>query len=417
MLSKRFTVVFMCFVAAFICYIDRVNISVAVLAMQEDLGWTEFQKGLVFSSFYIGYTLFQIPMGWLTNSYGGKLIMGIALIWWSICTILTPLAAITSLSVLIVVRIAMGAGETGAFPASYNLFSRWIPSNERSRAVAFMVSGIPLGTLFALVSTGWIVERFGWSSVFYVFGVIGILFYFIWRKVIYNSYSLHPSITPKEKKLIDDNINHDVKKQSIPWAILLKKKAVWALIINHFCSNWGFYILLSWLPSYFKSVQGMSLSSAGIASAAPWLTMFIFSNLIAQIVDKLIRRGVPILTLRKGVQTIGLLGSATFLWLVREASDPTEALILICVAMAFLAFTWSGFLPNHLDIAPKYADVLLSITNTAGTLPGIFGVLITGWLIDISGGSYDVVFLLAGVVNIFGCMVWLLFAKAKPILT
>jgi ACS family sodium-dependent inorganic phosphate cotransporter len=66
-LPRRHFVVAMCFLAVFVCYIDRVNISVAALAMQERFGWSETTKGFVLSSFFIGYLLFQVPSGYLAN--------------------------------------------------------------------------------------------------------------------------------------------------------------------------------------------------------------------------------------------------------------------------------------------------------------------------------------------------------------
>lgn len=412
--KKRYILIIFCFIASFICYIDRVNISVAIIAMQEQFQWTETTKGFVLSSFYIGYMLMQVPMGWLTNRFGGKLILGLALIWWSVMTIITPFAGMQSLGFLIAVRILMGAGETGTFPATYNLFSRWVPEIERSRAVAFAVSGIPLGTLFALLTTGWIIDKYGWPAVFYLFGAIGIVFTLLWQKNIFNSPSLHTTISIEEKNELKA-IQPKREGKKIPWAKLLSNSSVLALIINHFCGNWGFYVLLSWLPSYFRTVQNLDISSAGIYSAAPWLTMFVSANLVAWLADHFIIKGGSLNFVRKFCQIFGLLGSAVFLFLAKDAQTPEQAIVLLCAAMGVLGFTWSGFLPNHLDIAPQYAGVLLSITNTAGTLPGVIGVFVSGYLVDISGGSYDFVFIMAAVVNILGAIVWFIFGRTTKI--
>ena len=178
--QRRYTIVTLCVLAVFVCYIDRVNISVAVIAMQETFGWSDTTKGYVLSSFFIGYMLFQVPSGWLANRLGGKLILGGAVLWWSVFTIVTPAAAMISLPLLIVARIAMGLGEAAMFPSAYNLYGRWVPPAERSRAVSLLIGGIPLGTLFALVVTGWLVEQFGWPSVFYIFGAVGVVWCLLW---------------------------------------------------------------------------------------------------------------------------------------------------------------------------------------------------------------------------------------------
>ena len=126
-LPKRVIVMLMCFVSVFICYIDRVNISVAIIPMAEQYHWTGTTKGWVLSSFFIGYLAGMVPAGWLANRYGGRRVMAVALIGWSCFTVLTPVAAGVSLTTLIFVRIAMGLGEAGSFPSAFNLFARWIP--------------------------------------------------------------------------------------------------------------------------------------------------------------------------------------------------------------------------------------------------------------------------------------------------
>ena len=94
--AKRHILVALCFVAAFICYIDRVNISVAIIPMAEQFGWSATTKGLVLSSFFIGYLLAMLPSGWAANRWGGKTLLGLALLGWSLFTFLTPVAALTS---------------------------------------------------------------------------------------------------------------------------------------------------------------------------------------------------------------------------------------------------------------------------------------------------------------------------------
>jgi len=158
----------------FINYIDRVNISVAVILMTVEFGWSETTKGLVLSSFFVGYLAMQIAGGWLAHRIGGKVVLGFAVIWWSIFTILTPAAAFISLAALIIIRIALGLGEAAAFPASFALFSKWVPASERSRAITILISGAPLGTVLALLTTGWVIERYGWPSIFYLVRRSGI---------------------------------------------------------------------------------------------------------------------------------------------------------------------------------------------------------------------------------------------------
>jgi len=411
----RWTVLGLCFAAVFVCYIDRVNISVAAIAMQEEFGWSETTKGLVLSSFFLGYLLFQIPSGWLANRFGGRWVMGAAIVWWSLCTVATPFAALLSLPTLFVVRVAMGLGEAATFPAAYYLGARWSPPAERSRFVAIVLSGIPIGTLFALLTTGEIVARWGWPAAFYSFGVVGLVLSIVWFWVVRDAPAQHPWISSGERELLARSDEKSDAARRTPWGDIVRQPAVWALVFNHFCSNWTLYVLLSWLPSYFRRTQDLSLVDAGLFSAAPWLSMFAMVNIGAWAADTLISRGVGVTLVRKLFQIAGLLGAACFLSLTRDASSAAAALVLMCLALGALGLTWAGFAPNHLDIAPRYGDVLMGFTNTAGTIPGVIGVAVTGWLIDRTG-SYDAPFMLAAGVSIAGALVWALFATGRRII-
>src|ERR1700686_1017741 len=112
--------------------------------MQPQFGWNETQIGLVLSSFFIGYILMMTGSGALANRYGGKVVLGIAVVWWSLATALTPPAALTSLPLLVMARIALGFGEAAVFPASFNVIGRSVPPLQRSRAVALITSSLHL---------------------------------------------------------------------------------------------------------------------------------------------------------------------------------------------------------------------------------------------------------------------------------
>ena len=173
-------------------------------------------------------------------------------------------------------------------------------------------------------------------------------------------------------------------------------------------------MLLSWLPSYFHDVQRLSIASAGIFSAAPWLAMFIASNVAAVLTDRMILRGVSVSTTRKVMECGGLLISAGFLLLLREVHTPAIALALLCVATAALGMSWSGFAPSFLDVAPRHGALLYGFSNTFATIPGIIGVKVTGGLLDVTG-TYSAPFLLAAAVAGLGAVVFALFFEAREL--
>lgn len=409
---KRYTVVLASVIALFIAYLDRVNISVAAIAMQQSLGWTETEKGLVLSSFFIGYMAMQIVGGVLADKYGGKKVLGISLVLWSIFTVLTPIAATTSFALLIAIRIGLGLGEAPLSPAALSLFGKWVPEEERSRSVALFSSAAIAGTLAALLITAWMVTRYGWEAVFYVFGFAGILYAIFWFTRIYEDPASHPGISETERQLLKANEAPEGASPRIPWRELLSQPAVWALLVTFFCTSWTLYVFLSWMPSYFASVHSLDVMSAGLYTMAPWGAMFVMMNVAGWIADKLIKDGNDPTFVRKLMQTIGLIGSASFLLLTRAVDTPEAALWTLSGALGLLAFAYSGAGPNVLDIAPRFGGVLFGIMNTLGTLPGIVGVALTGWLVDTTG-SYDSVLLVAAVVGIVGALVFILFGTAK----
>ena len=185
--GRRHTVLAMCLLGLLLAYTDRVNMAVASVPMREHFGWSQTTKGLVLSSFFIGYMLFMVASGALATRFGGKRVLACAVAWWSVCTLLTPLAASLSLSALIVIRIALGIGEAAVLPASYELFGRWVPAHERSRAVAWFLSGTPLGQVVGFMGAGWLTASMGWAASFYVFGALGFVWLAFWQLGIANS--------------------------------------------------------------------------------------------------------------------------------------------------------------------------------------------------------------------------------------
>ncbi len=392
-------VVFLCCAAVFISYIDRTNISVAAIPMKEQFKWTETTKGIVLSSFFVGYILLQVVSGSLANRYGGKIVLGIAVLLWSLFTMLTPPAAMLSLPALIGARIALGLGEAAVFPASINMVGRWVPVASRSRAVAMFSSGLSLGTMVSLPITGSLVRAYGWPMPFYAFGVVGLVWVAVWFMVIGNGRGVDAEPVP------------DVHR-SIPWRRIASTPAVWAIIVNHFCHNWSLYVLLAWLPSYFKATFNVTLTNAGFLSAAPWFVSFVMANVAGHLADHLINTGHSPTFVRKLMQSFSLFGTATFLLLVQTAGSPGVAVLLMCGATGTLACSFAGFSPNTFDVSPRYADVIWGISNTFATVPGIIGVAATGWLVERTG-SYNAPFFVTAAIAAGGALVFLKFGSAK----
>jgi ACS family sodium-dependent inorganic phosphate cotransporter len=410
---RRHLVVLLAFASVFVCYIDRVNISVAIIPMAEDLDWSLSTQGTVLSSFFLGYLLLQIVGGRLADRFGGKVVLGTGVLLWSLFTIFTPPAAWLGLAVLLVVRVGMGMGEAVTFPSIYSLYSRWVPLGERSRAVGFTNSGIPLGTVFALVVTPIIVERLGWEWAFYLFGAVGAVWFVLWRIAVTASPDTHPKVTAEELALIEAGTGTDGDGGPAPaWTEFLKCGPVWAIIVAHFCNNWSLYVLLSWLPTFVNKGLGVDYAAVGWFTMIPHIASFLFLNIAGNVADRLIRGGMDVGRVRKLMQTIGFGGIASALLVVGEVESAWMAIAIMSVGNALGAFVTGGFAVNHMDIAPRHAGTLMGITNTAGTIPGIIGVYVSGLILELTG-SWALVFQLAAGVTLVGLVVFLLLSSSR----
>jgi ACS family sodium-dependent inorganic phosphate cotransporter len=398
--QPRHTVVALCLLAVFIGYTDRVNISVAAVAMRRQFGWSQTTKGLVLAAFAVGYFLCMALSGWLAQRFGGRKILLVAVLWWSLFTLLTPWSAFQSLGLLITARIGLGMGESAVFPSSYELFGHWVPVQSRARAIAFLYSGVPLGQVAGLLGTGWLTARYGWPWAFYLFGACGALWALLW-------------VTRIPELSYDGDRAATRETTSTPWRALLTHPPVWAIVVGNFSSNWCLYFFLAWLPSYFAEFQHLDLAKSGLFSALPWLTAMLSTNLSAIVSDRV----APVLgatIVRKAALGGGLLLCSLFLLLARDVHSANAALVCICASAGALGFTWTGYGPNVLDVAPSHASVVAGISNTIATLPGIVGVAIVGWLVETTG-TYSSAFVLTAAVSLGGALFYLAFGSAQPI--
>nr|ABR16151.1 unknown [Picea sitchensis] len=480
---KRWLIVLLCFFAFLLCNMDRVNMSIAILPMSREFNWSPATVGLVQSSFFWGYLLTQVAGGIWADKVGGKRVLGFGVVWWSIATILTPIAARVGLPFLLLVRAFMGIGEGVAMPAMNNILSRWIPAKERSRSLALVYSGMYLGSVAGLAFSPFLIQKFSWPSVFYSFGSLGTIWFATWQRnaqsspledleirpeekefilrnselkepvktipwklllskapvwalivchfchnwgtfilltwmpTYYNQAQSSPledlEIRPEEKEFILRNSELKEPVKTIPWKLLLSKAPVWALIVCHFCHNWGTFILLTWMPTYYNQVLKFNLTESGIFCVLPWLTMALSANLGGWIADTLVSRGVSITTVRKVMQSIGFLGPAFFLTQLSHVRSPAMAVLCMTCSQGCDAFSQSGLYSNHQDIGPRYAGVLLGLSNTAGVLAGVFGTAATGYILQ--NGSWDDVFKVAVGLYLVGTVVWNLFATGERV--
>ena len=415
----RFRVVFLSFLAVFICYIDRVNISVAIIPMQEQFGWSESQVGIILGSFYFGYMVTMIIGGYLADKYGGKKVLGYALLIWSLFTIVTPFFAYQGLWWLIFIRILMGLGEGVTFPSWHAIYARWIPFQERTRAVGFTNSGIAAGTLFGFAVTALIIANYSWELVFYSFGLLGIFWYFFWERNVTSFPEDNKSLSIKELKYIKQEAPSKDSAPSIPMLTLIKNRPFMAISVATFCNNWSLYTFLSYLPKYVNAPvdqggMGIDLgSNIFIYSVLTPSLVAIFSLILGgYLADGLIKRGNPVLFVRKSVNSIGFFGSAIFLYLISLEDSLINVVILLCLINICSGICAGGFGVNHADLGPKYTGSLVGIAGSIGMVAAISSPIVAGYLLEITN-SWSSIFNVCTLVLLFGGMFYLIFASAE----
>lgn len=410
-------------VAFVLCNMDKVNMSVAVIPMARELGWSGLERGLVSSSFFWGYTLTQIPGGYISTKIGGAKVLGAGVALWSLGTLLAPPAAQTSLFALCASRVIVGLGEGVAPSAATSVLAKTMPPNERSRAVATVWGGLDIGSAVGLLLCGPLIKQFGWPSVFYLFAVLGLIWVRVWP--MFKPEEVEPSVTESMSIMDSFDLPSEIKppeKINLPWGDFFRSLPVWAITVAHFCFNWGYYTLLAWLPSYFELALGLEVDKSSFLTLIPYLAMTAMMPLVGPMADGMVERGVKLTTVRKICQNIAFIGPAVCMIACAlltpgpgsTGKAPTVLLVaLLSMAFAFGAWSRGGLYCNHQDLSPKYAGALLGITNTAGALPGVLGVAAAGYLLDVTNSWALAVFYPTAICQLVGAVFYTMYASSE----
>jgi len=397
---RRYAVVGLFSLATVLCYADRVSISVAIIPLARDRGYDAAAQGLVLSAFFWGYIWPQLGGGWVADRFGGRRVLASGVATWSLATLLTP-AASAAFVLLLAARVLLGLGEAVNFPAIHSIAARWTRAGERSRVISLNFSGMYLGTVLALLASPPIIVALGWPSLFYLSGSLGVIWVAIWLLCVSDTPEQSRSVTREELETILADRPEAPLAGAMPWKAMLREKAVWAIVLAHFCSNFGFNILLLWLPTYLDRTFGVPLARIGAYALVPWVATFFASNGAGWLADWMRWRGVRVGTVRKTLQSASFLGGAAALLALPAASTPWSAIALVTVSAAFNGVGLAAYGVNHLDIGPRYAGVLMGLSNTIAAVPGIVGVAAAGFILK-GTGSFAAVFYAIAAVYLLG---------------
>ncbi|XP_060725403.1 vesicular glutamate transporter 1 isoform X1 [Tachysurus vachellii] len=435
-LPRRYIMAILCGMGFCISFGIRCNLGVAVVSMVNDhttyrgnkaismkaqFQWDPEIVGLIHGSFFWGYIVTQIPGGFICQKFAANRVFGFAIVATSALNMLIPSAARIHYSCVIVVRVLQGLVEGVSYPACHGIWAKWAPPLERSRLATTAFCGSYAGAVIAMPLAGVLVQYSGWASVFYVYGSFGIMWYLFWILVSYESPAAHPTITSEERKYIEEAIGESatfqnpLTKFNTPWRKFFTSMPVYAIIVANFCRSWTFYLLLISQPAYFKEVFGFEISKVGILSALPHLVMTIVVPIGGQMADYLRSNHIMSTTNVRKLMNCGGFGlEATFLLVVGFSHSKGVAISFLVLAVGFSGFAISGFNVNHLDIAPRYASILMGISNGVGTLSGMVCPLIVGAMTKHkTREEWQYVFLIASLVHYGGVIFYGIFASGE----
>ncbi|KAI3750140.1 hypothetical protein L2E82_20766 [Cichorium intybus] len=420
--SERVKVVAMVALALALCNADRVVMSVAVVPLSQSRGWSQSFAGVVQSSFLWGYLISPIAGGTLVDYYGGKVVMACGVALWSMATFLTPWAAESSLWALLSMRALLGVAEGVALPCMNNMIARWFPQTERSRAVGLAMAGFQFGSAIGLTLSPILMSQGGVGGPFIIFGLSGFLWVLVWVSATSSTPERSPQISKYELEYIQSKRKKSIKTESQtkstkiipPFKRLLSKLPTWSLIVANSMHSWGFFVILSWMPIYFKTIYHVDLRQAAWFSAVPWSMMAIVGYFAGVFSDKLIQSGMTVTLTRKIMQSIGFIGPGIALIGLIMAKNPVIASAWLTLAVGLKSFSHCGFLVNLQEIAPQYSGVLHGMSNTAGTLAAIIGTVGAGYFVELVG-SFQGFLLLTAVLYFSAALFWNMFSTGERV--
>uniref|UniRef100_A0A803SLD6 Solute carrier family 17 member 5 n=1 Tax=Anolis carolinensis TaxID=28377 RepID=A0A803SLD6_ANOCA len=319
------------------------------------------------------------------------------------------------LSLVSSIKLFPSLGVT--FPAMHAMWSSWSPPLERSKLLSISYAGAQLGTVVSLPLSGLICFYMDWVYVFYIFGALGVLWFFFWVLMVSDTPETHKRISHAEKEYILSSLTEQLSSQkSVPWKAMWTSLPLWAIVVAHFSYNWTFYTLLTLLPTYMKEILRFDVQENGFLSALPYFGCWVCIILSGQFADHLReKQNFSTVCVRKTFTLIGMIGPAVFLVAAGFIGCNYKlAVAFVTISTTLGGFSTSGYSINHLDIAPSYAGILLGITNSFATIPGMVGPLVAKSLTHSNTvGEWQIVFYIAAAINLFGAFFFALFGSGE----
>ena len=399
-MKKRWLVLGVSWIVFFVAFLDRVNLSVAMPLISKEFSLSPEQVGYLFSAFFISYTVFQIPGGYLSDKVGPKKVLLVALVWWSIMTMATGVAR--TFSQFFIVRVLFGIGEGLQPPCAFKLNSNWFPNQERATANAIFTSACSFGPAIAPSIAVAIIGLWGWHALFYIFGALGFVIMPLLYFFVKNSPEEDPDISKEELEYIKSGqteiVTQTTDSEEVGLMSVLKNRNIVLLALTYFGFMCAFFGLLSWLPSYLVKARGFELVKMGIFSGLPFLALGIAQPFGGWLSDKVFNG-------KRKIQAMAVnLAAGPVLYGVVVAPTETVAMaLLVCTGfLVGMAFGPLWAMPME-SVKRSYVGMATGVMNAGGSIGGILSPIIIGYLVGMSG--YNAAFVFMGGALVFTALV------------
>ncbi|KAK3911807.1 Sialin [Frankliniella fusca] len=356
--------------------------------------WSETTQGYILASYFWGYLVTQLPGGRMAELLSAKWVMLAAVLVNAVCTLLTPPAAALHAGALLAMRVGEGLGAGLTFPAMHVMISKWAPPDERSVLSSIIYAGTALGTVVSMLLSGVLADVLGWASVFYVMGGLSLVWCALWCALVADSPAQLRGISESERDYIEQALGHApglggqcARREDpppVPWKSVWTSGPFWAILIAHFCSNFGWYMLLIELPTYMRHILQFSIKENAGLSALPFLLMWLFSIILGRFCEWTKKENYLSVSSSRKISTLlaSLIPAICLVGVSFVGCNRPLVVMLMSVAVMSVGGMFSGFISNHIDIAPNYAGTLMAITNTFATIPGFVVPVFVGQLTD-----------------------------------
>ena len=406
--SRWYRIIPIVFITYSLAYLDRANFGFAAAGgMNEDLGIDKGISSLLGSLFFLGYFFFQIPGAYYASHKSAKKLIFYSLLLWG--SLATATGMVNNVNSLIIIRFMLGVVESAVMPAMLILLSQWFTKKERSKANTFLILGNPVTVLWMSVLSGYLIDSMGWRWMFIIQGIPGIIWAFVWWKMVDEKPKDAIWITDDERNAIEESLAHEQKsiKPVKNYAQAFRSKTVILLCTQYLLWSLGVYGFIMWLPSIIKDSPNMDIITTGWLSAGPYILAIIAMLVASYYADKTLNRKLFIWSFL-GIAALALFGT----FMVSSQSFWGSYFLLVIAGGALYA-PYGPFFALITEVLPKnVAGGAIGLINSMGALGSFLGAYFVGYLNAVTG-SFDASYILMAVAVLLSAILTSLFPKTK----